>query len=146
MFNTNFFQGWEWRKQTLDRESSGVPVRPRLFGENMDPVNVIFIIILSTTYFIAYSVGYECEIPLRNRRKKKPTKHLKEPVYAEQTIFQMVVILKLSPTNCSVQVQVSSGVLHIYGDTLLITRVREGVEEIFTEAACSAVTILISTV
>lgn len=90
-------------------------------------------------------LSYECEIPLKKGRKK-PTKHLKEPVYAEQVIFQMVVILKLSPTNCSIQLQVSSGALHICGATLLITGVREGVEEIFTEAARSAVTILISTV
>lgn len=146
-FNTNVFQGWEWRKQALDRESSRVPVGPRLFSENMDLFNVIFIVILSTIYFIAYTVGYECEIPLRNGRKKtKPTKHLKDPVYAEQLIFQMVVILKLSSTNCRVQVQVSSGALHIYGATSLITGVREGVEEIFTEAARSAVTILISTI
>lgn len=45
-FNTYFFQGWEWRKQTLSRESSGVPVGPRLFSENMDLFNAIFIIIL----------------------------------------------------------------------------------------------------
>lgn len=48
--------------------------------------------------------------------------------------------------NCSFQVQVSSGALHIYVATLIITGVREGVEEIFTEVARSVVTVPISTV
>lgn len=67
-------------------------------------------------------------------------------MYGEQIIFQMVVTLKMSLMNCSIQVQVSSGALHIYGATLLITGVREGIEEIFTEVARSAVTVPISTV
>lgn len=62
-------------------------------------------------------------------------------MYGEQLLFQMVVILKTSPMNCSIQVQVSSGALHIYGATLLITGVREGAEEIFTEVARSSVTV-----
>lgn len=72
--------------------------------------------------------------------------NLKEPVYGEQIIFQMAVILKVSPMNCSIHVQVSSGALCIYGATLLITGVGEGAEGIFTEVAQSAVTGPISTV
>lgn len=73
-------------------------------------------------------------------------KTLKELVYGEQIIFQMVAIFKMSPMNCSIQVQVSSGALHIYGATLLITAVREGGKEVCTEGARSAVAVPISTV
>lgn len=72
--------------------------------------------------------------------------NLREPAYGQQVIFQIVVILKMSSMNCRIQVQVSSGALHIYGATLLITGIREGVEEIFTEAARCAATVPISTV
>lgn len=47
--------------------------------------------------------------------------------------------------SCSIQVQMSSGAPHIYAATLLVAGVREGVEEIFTEVARSAVTVPIST-
>lgn len=55
------------------------------------------------------------------------------------------MILKVSPMNCSIHVQVSSGALHIYGAALLLTGVR-GVEGILTGAAGSAVTAPIPTV
>jgi len=66
-------------------------------------------------------------------------------VYGEQIVFQTEVVLKMSPMNCSIQVQVSSGALHIYGAALLITGVGEGVEKIFTEVARCALTAPIST-
>lgn len=70
---------------------------------------------------------------------------LKELVYGEQIIFQMVVIFKVSPMNCGIQVQVSSGALRVYGAALLIAGVREGGREVCTGAR-SAVTVPISTV
>lgn len=80
-------------------------------------------------------IGYEFEIPLRKGRREKTPTNLKESEYRKQIILLMVEILKVLPMNCSIQVPMSSGVLHMCGAALLMTRVGEKVEEVQTSSS-----------